>query len=253
MPLPRLPTGRRPTTSPDSPAPPPPPAPVLRPVLRLVLGLILGLVLLVTVGGCGLSSDTGSTEPRAADATSSASTASPSPSSSPSATPSDATSTAGASDGADGADGADGGGLGDPVTTRTSDDDGFSLRLTVYPVRRDGDLAVLNFTVRVDSAQRPGSHWQVAQTLSDGDYRASDFSGDTVDGVKLTDSAHRLLHLVASDGRGSCLCSRGLSSTFIDPGATKTFDATYAAPPAGVDEVTLSFPLFGTVTGVPVE
>ena len=72
------------------------------------------------------------------------------------------------------------------------------------------------------------------------------------DGVRLVDSARRKLYLAASDGKGNCLCTRGLQGD-LEPGHTYTFYATYAAPPAEVAALDVSFPQFGTVSRVPVQ
>jgi hypothetical protein len=66
------------------------------------------------------------------------------------------------------------------------------------------------------------------------------------------DSARRKVYLPASDGKGNCLCSRDLKGD-LEPGHTYTFYATYAAPPAEVSVLDVSFPQFGTVSRVPVQ
>jgi hypothetical protein len=73
-----------------------------------------------------------------------------------------------------------------------------------------------------------------------------------VDGVRLADSVRRKAYLAASDSEGQCMCSRHLIGD-LEPGITYTFYATYAAPPAEVTGLDVSFPHFGTVSRVPVQ
>ena len=79
-------------------------------------------------------------------------------------------------------------------------------------------------------AEPTKGQFQVADTFGDKNYSSSDFSGHTVDGIQLVDGKHSKLYLVASDGDGDCLCSRGLSSVFLDGGEPLLLSATYAAP-----------------------
>ena len=65
------------------------------------------------------------------------------------------------------------------------------------------------------------------------------------------DNARRKVYLAASDGKGSCLCTRNLRGN-LEPGETYTFYATYAAPPAEATALDVSFPNFGTISRVPV-
>ena len=73
-----------------------------------------------------------------------------------------------------------------------------------------------------------------------------------MDGIQLVDGKHSKLYLVASDGDGTCLCSRGLSAVFLDSGEPLLLSATYAAPPADVTAVDVRVPNFGIITNVPV-
>jgi hypothetical protein len=112
-------------------------------------------------------------------------------------------------------------------------------------------LATLHFTVTVDPAADDGIF--VLDLFGDGDPTTGDSqSATSVDGVRLVDSARRKLYLAASDGKGNCLCTRGLQGD-LEAGHTYTFYATYAAPPAEVTAVDVSFPQFGTVSRVPVQ
>jgi hypothetical protein len=130
---------------------------------------------------------------------------------------------------------------------------GYQLRVDVFAVERRGTLADLNFAVSLLEAEDADDDFQVAQTFSDGNYDSADASGFAVDGVRLLDGTNGKVHLAASDGQGSCLCTRDLSGTFIDPGDTIVMSATYAAPPEDVDAVSVQIPKFGTFTDVPVQ
>jgi hypothetical protein len=143
--------------------------------------------------------------------------------------------------------------LGDPVATRKAGVHGYQLRVDVFAVERRGTLADLNFAVSLLEAEDADDDFQVAQTFSDGNYDSADASGFAVDGVRLLDGTNGKVHLAASDGQGSCLCTRDLSGTFIDPGDTIVMSATYAAPPEDVDTVSVQIPKFGTFTDVPVQ
>ena len=131
----------------------------------------------------------------------------------------------------------------------TADDQ--KATLAVYPVRRSDTLAVMHFTVAVDPNADDGIF--VFDLFGDADSTTGDASSSTsVDGVRLVDSVRRKVYLPASDGKGNCLCSRDLKGD-LEPGHTYTFYATYAAPPAEVSVLDVSFPQFGTVSRVPVQ
>ena len=135
------------------------------------------------------------------------------------------------------------------VATRTSSSDGAKLTIELYAISRTGNLSELNMTLRAEPTK---GKFQVADTFGDKNYSSSDFSGHTVDGIQLVDGKHSKLYLVASDGDGTCLCSRGLSAVFLDSGEPLLLSATYAAPPADVTAVDVRVPNFGIITNVPV-
>lgn len=141
--------------------------------------------------------------------------------------------------------------LGQPVATRESADGGKKVRMTLYPVVRDGSVSHLNLTL---SASGKGvDRVQVSSLLTDGNPEAGDSSSLTADGLQLVDGKNAKLYLVASDGQGQCLCSRSLSSVFLGDDAPVIISATFAAPPADVTAVDVRVPTFGTVKGVPVQ
>lgn len=141
--------------------------------------------------------------------------------------------------------------LGDPVVTRKSAADGEKVELAMYPVIRDGQVSHVNMVLSVP--EEDADRVQVASLLADGDYSAGDTTGDTADGLQLVDGKNAKLYLVASDGKGRCLCSRNLNSMFLDYGNPMLLSASFAAPPADVTAIQIRIPNFGTVKNVPVQ
>jgi hypothetical protein len=141
--------------------------------------------------------------------------------------------------------------LGQPVATRTSTHDGAPVTLTLYPVIRSGATSSVNFTL--SSSGRNGGRVQVSDMLSDEDYDSSDNTGLAADGLSLVDVKNSKLYLVASDGAGNCLCSRGLSGVFLGGDLPAVFSATFAAPPVDITTVDMRIPTFGTFKNVPVQ
>lgn len=140
--------------------------------------------------------------------------------------------------------------LGRVVARRTSATNGRTLTLNLYGVERNGATSHVNFTA--SSPATGGGQGQVTDLFSDGNFTSIDKEGDAADGLQLVDGKNAKLYLVASDGRGQCLCSRNLSNVFLRNNLPVLFSATFAAPPAGVTQVDVRIPNFGTVKNVPV-
>ena len=141
--------------------------------------------------------------------------------------------------------------LGAPAATRDGTADHQKATIAVYPIRRSDTLAVLHFTVTVDPSAKDGIF--VVNLFMDGDSTTGEGNSSvSVDGVRLVDNVGRKAYLAASDGEGQCMCSRHLTGD-LEPGNTYTFYSTYAAPPAEVTSLDVSFPQFGTVSRVPVQ
>jgi hypothetical protein len=140
--------------------------------------------------------------------------------------------------------------LGEAFTTRTSAMGGVKVTLQLYPLQRDGSVSHLNLTL---SAPATGTEGQVTQLLSDSNPKAGDSESDAADGIQVVDGKNSKLYLVASDGNGTCLCSRNLGRTFLTDDLPVLVTATFAAPPADVSTVDVVVPSFGTVKGVPVQ
>lgn len=140
--------------------------------------------------------------------------------------------------------------LGEVFATRTSAMGSVKVTLQLYPLQRDGSVSHLNLTL---SAPATGTEGQVTQLLSDSNPKAGDSESDAADGIQLVDGKNSKLYLVASDGNGTCLCSRSLGRTFLEDDLPVLVTATFAAPPADVGTVDVVVPSFGTVKGVPVQ
>jgi len=141
--------------------------------------------------------------------------------------------------------------LGQVAATRMSAADGKKITLQLYPLLRDGSTSHLNMTL--SSSVGATDRVQIAQLLSDKNSSSGDKSLFAADGLQVVDGKNAKLYLVASDGTGQCLCSRGLEGVFLQSNAPVMFSATFAAPPADVTQVDVSIPSFGTVKNVPVQ
>ena len=141
--------------------------------------------------------------------------------------------------------------LGQVAATRASAADGKKITLQLYPLLRDGSTSHLNMTLTSPVSRT--DRVQIAQLLSDKNSSASDQTMFAADGLQVIDGKNAKLYLVASDGAGQCLCSRGLEGVFLQANAPVLFSATFAAPPADVTQVDVRIPSFGTVKNVPVQ
>ncbi|WP_375430260.1 hypothetical protein [uncultured Friedmanniella sp.] len=229
--------------------------------MRTITTIGLTAVLAVAVTGCSVlggasdppasSAPTSDAPPPATSAPASSNDPTASTTGSPSATPTGTDPATAAPTPADPNQPGAGSELGQSVATRTSSKGGKKVTVTLYPVLRSGTTSTVNYTLSspVDSTDR----LQVADLLSDGDYKASDSTGLAGDGLQLVDGKNSKLYLVASDGVGNCLCSRSLSSVFLSGNVPVVLSATFAAPPADVTIVDVKIPNFGTVKDVPVQ
>ena len=202
---------------------------------RTVLGLVIALVL--CAAGCGLGETPPAVPPTTAPSNDPSASSDPSASIQP--TPADPSQPSAPDQ------------LGNPVVTRTSAADGEKVQLALYPVVRDDRVSHINMVLSV--LDEDADRVQVSSLLADGDYSAGDTTGDTTDGLQLVDGKNAKLYLVASDGKGRCLCSRSLNSMFLDYGNPMLLSASFAAPPADVTAIDVRIPNFGTVKNVPVQ
>lgn len=220
--------------------------------MRSAVLLVTGAVAVMALSGCSLidgSARTPSTAPEppppaSASAPSSPAPSSPEPSDSPTGSPADPGSAP-----PSGNPSQTPGDLGPVVGTRTSSSSGGTrIELRLHQLTREGSLSHLNLTISTDSTK----NYQVAGLLSDGNSEAGDASAWAADGITLEDGTHRKLYLVASDGQGTCLCTRDLSSVFLSDSEPFVVSATFAAPPPDITTVDVRIPGFGVFTRVPV-
>lgn len=142
--------------------------------------------------------------------------------------------------------------------------------MDVNSVEVRGKYTFVNFTATLiesgasDNAIMPSEkHWQISTDFADEGYqRPIDSEGNLVDdktlnsfttnGVVLVDPKTGKNWIPVYDTTGLCLCSRGLSNTFVAEGESHGLYAVYAALPEDVTSVTIQFPNFGRADNVPV-
>lgn len=208
----------------------------------------VALVTVLAATGCSLlpgsrQSDSPSQAPATSEPAASPSaggTASGSPATTPGATPAPTTAPTGGAPGDQQ--------LGPVVASRTTTVDGKSLRMELHPLVRDGNLTHLQLRVSSDSAEG----LRLRSTFSDTNSTAGDRSDWAADGITLVDTARNKLYLVASDGRGTCLCSRRLVAVEVKNNLPVVIAASFATPPAEMTDIQVQIPNFGVFPHVPI-
>lgn len=154
----------------------------------------------------------------------------------------------------------------DIIASRESSVDGHEVELELNTVRASGKTMTVMFTVRNKSDDK----WQIAGAFDSGDLTLplNEQSGEadagdelsidgpnrrTTDGVTVTDNVNGLVYRAAFDSSGHCLCSTGLSGTFVSPDHAVILSTRFAAPPEDVAAVSVEIPNFGTFDDVPVQ
>ena len=127
------------------------------------------------------------------------------------------------------------------------------IRFDIVELKRRGDLLDLKATLtNLEQDRSADQRWQVASRF-DGAYRKDlTVTDGAFSGSVLTDLAGRKRYFVAADSAGACVCTVGLSRTFIDAGQTVELTATYAAPPASTTALDVTVPEVGTFRDLPV-
>lgn len=121
---------------------------------------------------------------------------------------------------------------------------GMMETLEILDLRRLGDTVTVEFVVVTgDDIGRNGY-----DLLGPAD---SLTHGYAVSGVTLVDHDNRKRHVVLRDSNGECLCSR-FRGAELSPGTRYRHSAQFAAPPDGVDTMTVEVPTFPAVDGVPL-
>ncbi|MEV0198548.1 hypothetical protein [Nonomuraea sp. NPDC050691] len=116
-------------------------------------------------------------------------------------------------------------------------------RVDITGLRRQGRTATLTWTV----------------TALDGKVNMHNGMGTaildmTVSGVSLIDPVNAKRYRVARNGTDAdsqCVCSR-TQGQFLENGATGSFYAVFAAPPADVTKINVEMPMIGVLTDVPI-
>ena len=129
----------------------------------------------------------------------------------------------------------------------------LQMRLDLVALKRRGDLLDLEARLsNLSTDMTKDQRWQVAGRFNGAvrdDLNATD---GAFSGVTITDLPGKKRYLVAADSARACVCTTGLSSTFVGAGQTLELDATYAAPPTSTTTVDVSVPTLGTFRDVPI-
>jgi hypothetical protein len=124
------------------------------------------------------------------------------------------------------------------------------IRIDVTRLERHGDLVEL--TVQLTNESRADAD------DSDAEYMLSNQFGDDTNhydasAVGLVDGDGQKLYLPAFDSENVCLCSNDFGGVFVEPGATRTIDATFGGVPDDLDKVDVRVPTFPTIAGVTIQ
>lgn len=151
----------------------------------------------------------------------------------------------------------------DVIATREAAFGAIEVELELNSVRVSGELMNVLFTV----TNIGGGKWHITQDFDSGERSLppsdpgepeedredlEDTQLHTTDGVTVTDDANGMVHRAAYDRAGNCLCSSGLAGSFVEEGNSVLLSTRFAAPPEGVDTVTVEIPHFGTFDDVPL-
>ncbi|ABS05560.1 hypothetical protein [Kineococcus radiotolerans] len=124
-----------------------------------------------------------------------------------------------------------------PVAVTSTAVDGVTLE--VYRALRSGDSVTLAFAARNTGAEQAN----LGQRLG------SDPLHTDASGVSLFDPVGLKRYLVLLDSAGGCLCSS--NAVWVEPGEHRFLTATFSAPPADVDSVTVETPI-GSLPAIPL-
>lgn len=135
--------------------------------------------------------------------------------------------------------------------------DEASLDIELHPIEVTGEVMTVNVTVR-NTADPTAGRWAVGTSFADGidDPQAGPgplvVDARSVDGIHVVDTVNATRHLVARDDRGYCVCS-STEALWLDSGDSVVISATFAAPPADIEQVDVFVPLAGTFTEVSIQ
>ena len=125
----------------------------------------------------------------------------------------------------------------------TADGATDGVQLVIKSIKRnDGDTV----TVRFQIVNNSDGSFDLSSAIRDS--TTHDGYG-VVSGVYLLDQSNKKKYLVVRDADGNCVCATMAS---IDKGKTENLWATYPAPPADTQKVTVVVPTFEPVDDVPI-
>lgn len=117
------------------------------------------------------------------------------------------------------------------------------VRIEVRELKRtDGDTVTLRLRLVNESGDEFGASCSMREPGKNDDC-------GTFSGAYLLDAANKKKYLVVRDSEGKCVCS-GVDN--LADGKKMNIWATYPAPPAGVEKLTVIVPLFEPIDGVPI-
>jgi hypothetical protein len=116
------------------------------------------------------------------------------------------------------------------------------VSVVVQDLKRDeGNSVTLRFQLinQSDKSFSPGCSWR----------EASNRVCDEIGGVHLIDNANKKKYLVVRDNTGKCACS---TIAQVKAGSRANLWAKFAAPPDSIEKITVVFPEFQPIDGVPI-
>jgi hypothetical protein len=127
--------------------------------------------------------------------------------------------------------------------TLTADGGTDGVQVGVKALKRnDGDTVTLRFQI----INKSDAQFDLNNGIRDPN--AHDGYG-VVSGVYLLDQANKKKYLVVRDADGNCVCA---TMAAVEKGKTENLWATYPAPPADTQKVTVVVPTFEPIDGVPI-
>lgn len=137
----------------------------------------------------------------------------------------------------------------EPFAVRAGALDDTRVRASLFPVVRTGRTVAVNLMLEsVD----PEQTFNLGTSMSDGTPEVASNQLQSVDGLRLVDSANKKAYLPATTGNGTCLCTPADGEVYNFQ-AVMWVSVVFAAPPAAVTAIDVQVPNFGTITDVPVQ
>lgn len=135
-----------------------------------------------------------------------------------------------------------------PAASRPGTFQTVKVTAQLYPIRRSGGTASVDLYI---TSNNPNDTFKLWNNLSDGNTETGSADLDSVDGIRLIDTAGKKAYLPAVTADGDCVCSPDSYNT-VERRSSVWVSVTFAAPPATVTAMSVSVPSFGTFSNVPV-